>query len=454
MLEYLYREVMDLKRIFVFFIAILITLSLLLPYFGIKSERHKKEVQEEKYKYSEKLNDISQRLLGEINQSFEYVEVLEMILEKNPNDIELIKNYSEIILEKHDLIYNIAIAPQGIVKYVYPLKGNEEALGHNLMADPKRSPFIKKAIDERRSIVQGPVDSIQGRSLVFSRKPVFNVEDGVEGFWGLLVVTLDFEKLISHIGVDMLEKDYFFSIRAFESDGYNDFKWGNAESFGSDSITSILNIENQKWELAIYPKGGWNSIDNGIAGLDGIDKSFMGLSIILFFFIFRHLNQYMENSRMAQIDLMTGALNKNTFEDKVVKGLKSKPDKIQSLIVIDINKFKSINDQYGHFVGDCVIIELSKRLQKVLRKEDLLARWGGDEFFIYLYNLNKISDINSIIMRIHAEVGKPIDVKNQSINIEIALGYAIYPEDGTSFQTLYSKADKMMYANKPEDGVK
>lgn len=122
---------------------------------------------------------------------------------------------------------------------------------------------------------------------------------------------------------------------------------------------------------------------------------------------------------------------------------------IQGIIVIDINNFKLINDTYGHLVGDKIIKEMAKRLKRVLRNQDRLSRWGGDEFAIYLSNLSDSSKLDSIIEYMHNEVKKPFHINSSLLNIEISLGYSIYPDNGISYEELYEKADIMMYSNKP-----
>ena len=118
------------------------------------------------------------------------------------------------------------------------------------------------------------------------------------------------------------------------------------------------------------------------------------------------------------------------------------------MIIIDINKFKAINDTYGHLAGDRVIKEMAHRLTKVLRGKELVSRWGGDEFVVYVDDLESLSDIEKIIKRIHREVADPFQTDEALIQVDISTGYACYPDDGTRYQELYKKADHKMYANK------
>lgn len=429
-------------------IAFIITLFFLLPYLALRQVEIEREMQRNKYIASEKVNDISQKLIEEFNKSLEYVEVLDIIVRSNPNSLEIIKTYSEMILNKHDIIQNIAIAPDGIVQYIYPTAPNQMAIGHDLMNDPQRYPFIKKAIDEKNAIIQGPVEAIQGGVLIFNRKAIFMPENDKESFWGVCAVTIDFEKLVSYCGINQENEDYFLALKVPKTDGFKDFIWGNSECLTKESIINTISLGDQKWELLIYPRLGWaNTADNWL-GLGAADGLYLLLSLTLFIFVLWHLNRYSQHAIASKIDIMTGALNKNTFKKHVIRNLRKK-NKIQAIIVIDINKFKFINDTYGHLAGDHVITELANRLMKALRSQDLLSRWGGDEFIVYANHLSSKSDIHNIIKRIYHEVGPPFKADGTLINVGVSLGYAFYPDDGINYEELYKKADIMMYSNKP-----
>ncbi|WP_352400830.1 sensor domain-containing diguanylate cyclase [Anaerotignum sp.] len=436
------------KKIFNIFLAFLITLIFLLPYLALKQAETEKEIQRNKYIASQKVNDISQKLIEELNKSLEYVEVLDIIVNSNPNSLEIIKTYSEMILNKHDIIQNIAIAPNGIVQYIYPTVPNQIVIGHDLMNDPHRYPFIKKAIDEKNAIIQGPVEAIQGGVLIFNRKAIFMQENDKESFWGVSVVSIDFEKLVASCGINQENEDYYLALNVPKTDGFKDFIWGNSECLTKESIIRTISLGDQKWELFIYPRLGWTNTGNNWFGLGAADGLYVLLSLILFTFVLWHLNRYSQHAIASKIDIMTGALNKSTFRKYVIKNLKKK-NKIQALIVIDIDKFKTINDTYGHLAGDHVITELANRLMKTLKNQDLLSRWGGDEFIVYINNLSSKSDIDNIIKRIHREVQPPFNVDGRLINVGVSLGYTFYPDDGVNYEELYKKADIMMYCNKP-----
>lgn len=435
------------KRLSIIFTAFLITLVSLFPYLALKQMENEKEVQRNKYIASQKINDISQKLVEKLNTSLEYIEILDIIEKNNPNTIETIESFTENILKKHDIIKNVAIAPDGVIKSIYPTEPNLEAIGHDLMKDPHRYPFIKKAIEEKTAIMQGPVEAIQGGVLIFNRKAIFIREDNTERFWGICAVSIDFEKLVTQCGINGINEDYYIALKVPKTDGYNDFIWGNTECLTKESLIHTISIGDQNWEFFIYPRLDWTITSKNWFGLEATDSLYVLLSLVLFGFILCHLNRYSQNVIESQTDIMTGALNKSTFSKKVITKLKNKK-KIKAIIVLDVDKFKSINDTYGHLTGDYVITEIAKRLTKALSKHDLLSRWGGDEFVIYTHNLKDKSEIKHIVDRIYHAVEPPFEVNGVLMNVGISLGYALYPDNGITYNELYKKADTMMYSNK------
>lgn len=264
-------------------IAFIITMIFLLPYTALRQLENEKEIQRNKYIASQKVNDIAQKLIEELNKSLEYVEILDIIIANNPNSPEIIKNYAELILKKHDIIHNVAIAPDGIIQYIFPTESNETAVGHDLMKDPKRYPFIKKAIEEKTPIVQGPVEAIQGGVLIFNRKAMFIKENHEERFWGFCAVSIDFEKLVSYCGINNYNQDYYLALKVPKSDGYNDFIWGNTECLSKESFVKTINFSEQQWELLIYPKKGWINTGEKWFGFKTTDSLYVFLSYLLFY---------------------------------------------------------------------------------------------------------------------------------------------------------------------------
>lgn len=118
------------------------------------------------------------------------------------------------------------------------------------------------------------------------------------------------------------------------------------------------------------------------------------------------------------------------------------------MLFIDLNKFKQINDTYGHEVGDVLLQKVSMRIKQQLRDTDTCARIGGDEFVILLSHTQNHQEAKQVMNRIKEAMIEPFKIKNHNLHCDVSQGAALYPEDGASVKELLSQADKNMYANK------
>jgi diguanylate cyclase (GGDEF)-like protein len=148
-------------------------------------------------------------------------------------------------------------------------------------------------------------------------------------------------------------------------------------------------------------------------------------------------------------DSLTGAYNRRGFalEFKKIKS-KAKRDSCEfSLFFIDVNKFKLINDTYGHDVGDAVLLNIADRLKVSMREEDVIARIGGDEFVVISPGISKSESI-TVYNKILSIGQMPIIFEQKPISYHVSIGSATYPVHGKTLQDLLSHADDEMYKKK------
>lgn len=119
-----------------------------------------------------------------------------------------------------------------------------------------------------------------------------------------------------------------------------------------------------------------------------------------------------------------------------------------ALLFIDLDKFKSVNDTYGHKAGDTVLIESVKRIKGLLRHDDVVVRLGGDEFLVILPSVTDLSVPQMIAKRIHIALKDVIPFGNFNVCIDSSIGISIYPQDGHYVNELISASDKAMYEAK------
>lgn len=152
-------------------------------------------------------------------------------------------------------------------------------------------------------------------------------------------------------------------------------------------------------------------------------------------------------SHMAQYDLLTDLPNRALLSDRLQLALASaKRDKKRlALMFLDFDKFKPINDNLGHAIGDLLLKRAALRMQQCMRESDTLARIGGDEFIVLLPTIETEADATLVAEKIRAALEKPFEIDGYVLNITSSIGIAIYPEQGADEIELSKYADLAMY---------
>jgi len=154
--------------------------------------------------------------------------------------------------------------------------------------------------------------------------------------------------------------------------------------------------------------------------------------------------------RLAFYDTLTDLANRRLFNDRLQQAIvrTQRSRKSAALFYLDLDQFKRVNDTLGHDAGDALLKHVSLRLQKCVRKEDTVARPGGDEFTIILVDINSISDASRVAEKILAELRKPIAIAGQQLVVTTSIGITMMPQDSDDAQTLMRNADMAMYKAK------
>jgi diguanylate cyclase len=153
-----------------------------------------------------------------------------------------------------------------------------------------------------------------------------------------------------------------------------------------------------------------------------------------------------ETRKFALQDALTGLPNRVSFEQDLDRGVSQAKRHGWGLAVlfIDIDKFKSINDSYGHGLGDKVLVMMANRLQSFIRAEDTVSRWGGDEFVCLLLEVKQEADMTRLADKMVNLIATPCEFDGIVLSIRASIGIAIYPADGETADTLFKNADAAM----------
>jgi diguanylate cyclase (GGDEF)-like protein/PAS domain S-box-containing protein len=162
----------------------------------------------------------------------------------------------------------------------------------------------------------------------------------------------------------------------------------------------------------------------------------------------KHYQEQLE--RQANHDLLTGLPNRILLGDRIEQGIARarRLGYYLTLVFIDLDNFKFINDSLGHAAGDDLLQEIAVRLTACLRISDTVARLGGDEFVLVLNDHYRSSTIISLLERVLQEIGRPITLSGREFHVGASLGVALFPDDADDAQTLLKHADIAMYAAK------
>lgn len=158
-----------------------------------------------------------------------------------------------------------------------------------------------------------------------------------------------------------------------------------------------------------------------------------------------------KKSHLAFYDPLTELPNRNLYLSRfnqLLNDVNYKNDRIITVFYMDLNKFKQVNDTYGHLIGDKLLHLVGQRFKKTLRSGDTIARIGGDEFTAVLTTIADKITAKNFASRILESMEKTFMIENHQINISISIGICFYPQDGVQIDMLLNNADKAMYRAK------
>jgi diguanylate cyclase (GGDEF)-like protein/PAS domain S-box-containing protein len=161
------------------------------------------------------------------------------------------------------------------------------------------------------------------------------------------------------------------------------------------------------------------------------------------------VNHQSELQHQAHYDSLTGLPNRaaldNRLNEAIVRARSSGGE--VSVLFLDLDRFKQVNDSLGHRVGDALLAQMAERLRRVVRSTDLVARYGGDEFMVVAERANG-AQLGPMVARLLASMAEPLRIAEQELYVEVSIGISTFPRDGIDADTLIRNADAAMYLAK------
>lgn len=268
---------------------------------------------------------------------------------------------------------------------------------------------------------------------------------------GFFIIDVDIEKLLVQIRKKF--KNYTIKIKSTE-DNDEFLKMSTLNS--SEYLKKLYYFEKIE-ELNNY----YLYVEKDISFKDFNKSSFaLILFLIIIIQILYFRNWYKDKEAKNELtynathDDLTGLANRTYFKKefyRLSKNCHLKTNCSLALLFIDLDRFKEINDSFGHKLGDELLVEIAKRFKNAMRSTDLICRHGGDEFLILIDDCKELSYIESIVKKIMGSMIDPIMLEEQKIHMTFSIGIARYPHDAKTVDELLRNADSAMYKAK-EDG--
>ncbi len=158
---------------------------------------------------------------------------------------------------------------------------------------------------------------------------------------------------------------------------------------------------------------------------------------------------------LAKHDSLTGLPNRALFDDRLQQALGycKRHERVLAVMLLDLDKFKPVNDHHGHAIGDELLKQVAQRLLSCVRSSDTVARIGGDEFVILLHQIDDLAHANIVSEKIRQALGRIFFIGELRIQIGCSIGTAFYPQDGSDARELTQIADQRMYQQKHQNPI-
>lgn len=352
-------------------------------------------------------------------------------------------NIASKLLSKALFVRNVGIAPDNVISKVYPLKGNEGAIGFDFKTNPQQLRTVLLAKNQQQVYIDGPLTLVQGGVGLIARYPIFSDYPLNEDYWGTVSVVLDYNKLIKHIGINEFENADI----AFRRNDNRHVFLGNADVFNNPDIENTVMLPNGTWEMAA--KYRLDNAEHIQFTKQVVYTIGYMIAVLLYSLIFIHFRNYRKVHKASLYDELTHLPNRRLAMSQLGQLVKSDDDGSFAVLNIDLNDFKLVNDQLGHEAGDELLKHIAHYLKLSVRTSDTVARFGGDEFIIILRHVSEAKNVEVVVEKIHQMFAdNPLSWGKHKIEPSVSIGYALAQKETENVKHLLSEADHAMYKQK------
>lgn len=368
------RPPKHLRQVYLFLLLVLLL-------FGaeqwIESLISARNTQNAKVDTLQSLSVVRAKLETILNHNLSVITGMSIAISANPNLSELqFSQYARNILRKEALLLNLAAAPDMIVKFVYPLEGNEKVIGLNYLKNlDQKEGAVKVKLSQTQQVV-GPVDLVQGGRAFIGRAPVyyFDLQSQTEKFWGILSAPMIIDKVLSAAGFFDLQRENTHSLALRKKPTATNeavMLYGSADLFDSDVVLTELIVADERWELAAEVNENYGNVAEVVMY---VRFAFSFFILLLSFIVMNKIKQSSERSKLisklayreSMLARVGSIANVGGWEYDLVQGFKFWSDEVYNILGLE-NKgqFLSLED-LGQFIDSSELEKVKESFLKLL----------------------------------------------------------------------------------------
>ncbi len=435
-------------------IAGLAMLALLELFIQVEQERRD---QVDKSLVQARISTVRARLESELNATLSLSLALPTLILSNPDYTRAqFDQVAASLVRMRPSIISVALAPDNVIRQIYPEKGNEKALGLNYLDTPGQRDAVLRLIREKLPVIAGPLDLVQGGTGLINRIPIlFTRPDGSQRYWGLASVAVDPFPIFKRADLyPAAENDIEFALRGRDGLGAKgEVFLGPADMF-KDPRAALMDviIPGGSWQLAARPTIRLEARQSRLWGYP-IHLLALWLSALGAAMVHSTLSAHRRMKTMALQDSLTGLANRHQFNlrGENLFSLAKRSGRHLTLLNMDLNDFKLVNDTRGHSIGDQVLVHVGRQLRKCFRESDIVARVGGDEFLALLPDTSVGPKLDTLLRRIRESVSEPLPHVDPPVRVSVCIGVAACSETTPTLDELMKQADDAMYQAKVKE---
>jgi diguanylate cyclase (GGDEF)-like protein len=407
----------------------------------------------------------------ELNENYPGIEGIGVSLLIPPEQKE-----QHIAAVRNEGFPNYTLRPAGerevysAIVYLEPFSGrNLRAFGFDMFSHPVRRAAMERARDTGRAALSGKVTLVQEAGenrqagfliylpLYRPGAPVETIEQRRANLVGWVYAPFRINDFMSGL---MGETANNLSVKIYDGKEISNqaLMYADSQDAGDQSDSPFvrfkrIEFEGNYWTVVTAARPGFEEREESDRA-ELILRGGIGASVLLTLLAWllvderaRAVDAAHRALRLALYDMLTNLPNRKLFTDRLLHSLaRAKRDKTQlAVMFIDLDKFKPVNDKFGHTVGDLLLKEVAKRLQDCVRKSDTVARLGGDEFVVLIPTIEDKHGDMVVAEKILNALAAPFCIDGHTLHISSSIGIAVYPQDGEDEKSLLKNADTAMY---------